>query len=377
MASTMNPLERKARISFIKGFSIAIFLGIIVIAILVMQLVRLNMEEKERLSKVKSVAVLTKDIKSGEILTSEMVKKIDVDKDTVPSTAVSSFGTLSGAYAVDNNDNEIRTEKAVDQATGKEVETKYIYVKADMINGDPQKGVYELQKEASGEYYYVKDQTKVRVELSPTTLIAKTDMKKNTILTPELVTTDADKITTDTREQEYNMITLSSDLKEGDFIDVRLRLPTGVDYVVLSKKKVRIPQSGSTISTDTIVLNLNSTEILLMSAAIIDCYKIQGGKLYTTKYIEGGTQLASFQTYIPSIETINLINTDKNQVAAIRAAQINLYNNQEYRRYREAIENVLSQTNDNIQSTGVQSGTTAEINKQQADRRTAIQSTSN
>ena len=38
MASTMNPLERKARASFIKGFFIALLIGILIIAFLALQL---------------------------------------------------------------------------------------------------------------------------------------------------------------------------------------------------------------------------------------------------------------------------------------------------------------------------------------------------
>ena len=38
MASTMNPLERKARASFIKGFFIALLIGILIVAFLALQL---------------------------------------------------------------------------------------------------------------------------------------------------------------------------------------------------------------------------------------------------------------------------------------------------------------------------------------------------
>ena len=41
----------------------------------------------------------------------------------------------------------------------------------------------------------------------------------------------------DVRTQEYNMITLLSQLQTGDFVDIRLRLPSGQDYIVVSKKQ--------------------------------------------------------------------------------------------------------------------------------------------
>ena len=42
----------------------------------------------------------------------------------------------------------------------------------------------------------------------------------------------------DLRKQEYNMLVLPSQLATGEYIDIRLALPTGQDYVVLGKKKV-------------------------------------------------------------------------------------------------------------------------------------------
>lgn len=45
--ATMNPLERKARSSFIKGIVIAGLIGLIGIVILVIQIMNMKAEEKE------------------------------------------------------------------------------------------------------------------------------------------------------------------------------------------------------------------------------------------------------------------------------------------------------------------------------------------
>ena len=92
--------------------------------------------------------------------------------------------------------------------------------------------------------------------------------------------------------QEYNMISLPTDLETEDFVDIRLALPNGQDFIVLSKKSVTIPDLGGVPSTDTIRMELTEMETLYMGNAIIDSYLISGSRLYATKYSEAGLQLA-------------------------------------------------------------------------------------
>ena len=91
-------------------------------------------------------------------------------------------------------------------------------------------------------------------------------------------TLDSDRI------QEYNMIVLPSNLKNGEHVDIRLTMPTGQDYVVLSKKEV----IGT---TDTgLWINVTEDEILTMNNAIVEAYILPGTKLYAIQYTEAGTQ---------------------------------------------------------------------------------------
>lgn len=119
----------------------------------------------------------------------------------------------------------------------------------------------------------------------------------------------------DLREEEFNSIFLSSNLKEGDFVDVRLIYPNGEDFIVLSKKAVK----NLSLESGNCFLWLNEEEILTMSGAIVDAYLHEGCKLYTTKYIEPMVQEPSLVTYSPSEEVINLIHSDPNVVQ--RAAE--------------------------------------------------------
>lgn len=136
--------------------------------------------------------------------------------------------------------------------------------------------------------------------------ISKLDLTKGSVLSRTLIAESNEKITNDLREQEFNMIVLPQRLDVGAYVDIRLRLANGQDYIVISKKRV------NNITEDTIWMNLYEEEILAMSNAIVEAYKMTGAKLYATTYVEPGNQGSATPTYVPSAEVINLINSDKN-----------------------------------------------------------------
>lgn len=136
--------------------------------------------------------------------------------------------------------------------------------------------------------------------------ISKLDLTKGSVLSRTLIAESNEKITNDLREQEFNMIVLPQRLDAGAYVDIRLRLANGQDYIVISKKRV------NNITEDTIWMNLYEEEILAMSNAIVEAYKMTGAKLYATTYVEPGNQGSATPTYMPSAEVINLINSDKN-----------------------------------------------------------------
>jgi len=145
-----------------------------------------------------------------------------------------------------------------------------------------------------------------------TEVSAKIDLLKGTILTKSMINSTSEEITADLREKEYNMIILPSQLAVGSFIDIRLQLPNGGDYIVISKKKVMKCDSS------TIWLNMNEEEILIMSNAIIEYYIMPGSKLYATIYTEPGIQAASLPTYCPNSEVANLIMQNKNITSQVQ-----------------------------------------------------------
>ena len=145
-------------------------------------------------------------------------------------------------------------------------------------------------------------------------IIAKIDLKANTVISASMVTEEGEEITKDTREQTYNMISLPIDLVDGEYVDIRLKLPNGQDYIVLSKKKASIPNVNGEYLKDTIKLTLSEGELLTLSGAIVESYQITGSTLYAIKYAEAGNQTAAIVNYVPSSALLKEIQNNPNIV---------------------------------------------------------------
>lgn len=134
--------------------------------------------------------------------------------------------------------------------------------------------------------------------------IIKIDMKQNSILTSDMLY-QAGEIADDLRIHEYTVINLPSKLSRRDVVDVRLNLPTGQDYVVLSKKRVE------DLEGDRVWYTLGEQEILMMSSAIVDAYE-KYGILYAVEYVEPEMQKAAAVTYPPNEDVLRLIKSNPN-----------------------------------------------------------------
>ena len=205
-------------------------------------------------------------------------------------------------------------------------------------------------------------------------LIAKIDMYKNTVVTPQMVS-EGQVTSDDVRTQEYNVITLLSQIQTGDYVDIRLRMPNGQDFIVVSHKEVTIPQVLDVDTGTSIWMNLNEEETLMMSCAIVESYEMNGAKLYANKYVEPGIQDAATPTYIPNAETISLISKDPNIVQEAKQELVDRYNKDVRdggdRVVRPAID---SETNNEDAKDNVVDKTQEEITSQKEEREAYIDS---
>lgn len=110
----------------------------------------------------------------------------------------------------------------------------------------------------------------------------KVDVQQGTILTNDLVMSDYDE--TELYERDMTFAYLPMGLRVGDYIDIRIVLPMGQEFVVVSHKRVYA------LTENTIKVKLSEAEIMLWTSATRDYYEFgnDGVNLYCTKYTEPG-----------------------------------------------------------------------------------------
>ena len=250
----VNPMQRRARNSFLIGFLVALIIMALVVLLLLYKIKGLN-EAKEALeSKQTTVLVASTDLQSGDEVTMDSFK-YEVVQTTMDTTQI-----------VSSTDFEY-----IDEETGEIIER------------------------------YSEDGTPIQK-----TMVMKVSVPANSIVTKDMLSEVDDQTTDDQRIQEYNMIILPSELKNGDYVDIRVRFPRGEDYIVVAKKKIL------QCTTDTIWIKLSEEEILSLGNAIVETYTAEGTKLYATTYSEPGMQAAATPTYLPNDAVIRLMEQDPN-----------------------------------------------------------------
>ncbi len=330
-----NPMQRKARNSFLLGMLLMLIITGLIIAILFMQIKNYrDKEAKETAAKV-NIAVLKQDIKSGQIITEDMLENKQVNKNMIPNNAIGDVATLTNYFLEDKEGNEIKTKY--------EKNEPILYITKQDKN-------YILNKEETGNYYIEQNGEKKYIELNTIPMVAKVSMNKNTVLTRELVTKGNDTMADDIRKQEYNVIVLPTQIKTGDYVDIRLSLPSEQDYIVVSKKEVEIPTIDGVDSKDTMWLKLSEAETLAMNSAIIEAFKIEGAKLYATTYTEPGIQKEAIPTFPISKESLQLLENNPNVITDIKNKLHARYNVEQRNAINGELQNNLEKSAENVKN---------------------------
>lgn len=410
--ATLNPLEQKARSSFIKGLVIGLLIAIVIGGLLGYQLNNVNKELKRVNSTIKEVYALNRYVKSGWILTEDMFTKVKTV--TAPVDALTSWNAITTRTLQDENgriikictnefyvggkyDNGVlKDHKKVSFSNDSKVVVSYNDKEIPLYYMENENGevIAQLTVDPSATpddmgrlpMYYVTLsgeggaltatlETSRTIKVLYADVIAKVDMTQNTILTPGLITSASEKITNDMREVEYAMVLLPSNLEDKDVIDIRLRLADGTDYVVLPKKTVSLIASSGTYNSKSIRLKLNEYERLIMNCAIIDKYQIgAAAKLYALRYSDAGIQESSSVTYVPSFTILDFVKNNPNQVEEAKEKLYEDLKKFDYTESRKKIEDYLGAVEEDERKTNIESGTTSETSAQQALRDSFVSS---
>lgn len=209
-----NPMQKKARNSFLLGMIITLVVCIIIGALFYVLVIRKNEQKETEEGTLTYVYRLKNDVESGHEVTIADVESIVVTSKAVPSDAFAS-------------------KTKVANSKGKETWT---------------------DKAFPGGYN------------------AKVDLKAGTILSSALVT-EREALNDDLRYVEYNMLALPTTVDIGGFIDIRLKLPNGQDLIVISKKEIK-SILGATIGIELSEQEILMMESAIVEAYIMTASKI-------------------------------------------------------------------------------------------------------
>lgn len=307
-----NPMKRKSRNMFLLGMLITMILAGGVIAFLIMQMNKIN--EEMAYVQSGSVSVLTRDVKSGEIITQDMFKQIKMHPNMTPANSQGVMAMIND-YMVDQNGNKIYGD----------AEGGFYYL-------DGNSNQINIFKGNDNKYYVKNGSNNVEVQILGSPAVAKIDIKANTAVTTDMLTTKDQAIAKDVRLEEYNMLELPIDLQNGEYIDVRLRLGTGQEFIVISKKEVK------KCDETTIWIEVSEEEMLTMSNAMIESYIMPSSKLHAVRYVEPGIQVAAIPTYPVSQAVNDAIRENPNILQEAKDA----YQSRISTKMRQAIEAELS-----------------------------------
>lgn len=260
-----NPIKRRARQAFFLGFLIALVVMAVIVMLLFTRISKLN-EENAKLVELNTkganitVYTVNKDIEEGQPITIDdlMPASMKLVKDSTP-IGVDDYVDPSIFEAVDED--------------GKPVEVTYT---------------------------------------------AKVKILEGTVATLSMLQQDG--LADDERMMEYNMIVLPTQLVNGDYIDIRLRLANGTETIVIPKKKVEQCTATS------IWIRMTEMDILTLNSAIIDAYLVEGSQLRATIYTNPLMQNASTQNYPVNSEVLSQITYNPNILVEAKNELIDRWN---------------------------------------------------
>ena len=82
-----NPMQKNARNSFLIGMLITLVITGAIIALLVMQLTNTKKEIEALKGAKQEVCVLTQSVKSGQVITDDMITTMKVDRGAIPENS--------------------------------------------------------------------------------------------------------------------------------------------------------------------------------------------------------------------------------------------------------------------------------------------------
>ena len=106
-----NPLERKSRNSFLLGIVVTLLITGCIISLLLVQIVKANKEKQDEKALMQTVYALNTDVKSGQIITKDMISILTVSSKAIPMNAISDAITFDNYALKDAEGNDVYSDE--------------------------------------------------------------------------------------------------------------------------------------------------------------------------------------------------------------------------------------------------------------------------
>lgn len=143
----------------------------------------------------------------------------------------------------------------------------------------------------------------------------KVDLKKGSVLTQDVV----NNVKIEDDQRLLDVITHSNPvgITEGAYVDIRISLPKGEDFIALAHKKVQEVNGG------VLKLIVSEEDIHTYNSMLVDSLLYGGTQIYAVEYVEGGVQRPADTYYPMSTDVLSIAQKDPNLLNAIKSDMLN------------------------------------------------------
>ena len=179
----MNPMQKKARISFLLGVIITLVITGVIIVLLFLYTNKLRTQIDTLTGDLTNIYVLTQDVKSGQELTEDLFKLKKVDKNTIPADATKTSEVIESWYMQTKDGTMLNSYGMVTENT-KQVIKNTINKGTEVIiaSGRPIDSIKTIAKEIGTENYFIAGNGALIYDIKKDEIIYEKFMNKQKVL---------------------------------------------------------------------------------------------------------------------------------------------------------------------------------------------------
>ena len=106
-----NPIQKKVRNAGLIGAAVTLLVMGVIVAFLLIQLDKVNKEQKQVEASYRTVYTINQDVKSGQVITEDMLQLSTAQIQHIPNNATSTLDTFINYTLTDNEGNKVYSDE--------------------------------------------------------------------------------------------------------------------------------------------------------------------------------------------------------------------------------------------------------------------------